>query len=131
MSPLCETSAMPFVPWAKAGVDYPAARMQRPSKIELGAVGKGVFDAVNVEILVDVWAAIMPAADRLGLHRPGIFHPAALVDAVDVEIAEAAAAGPEEAMEASDLVGDFGDVGRLGGDCIEPRDRACGSRASG
>ena len=68
---------------------------------------------VGVEVLVDVVAAIMAAAQRLGLDRPGVLHPAAMVDDVDVEVAEAAAAGPEEAVEAPNLVGHFGDVGRL------------------
>ena len=45
-------------------------------EIEFGAVGKRVFDGVAIEVLVDVVAAIMPAANGFGLHRPGVFHPA-------------------------------------------------------
>ena len=82
----------------------PAARHAAPVHDELGFVGKRVFHGVGIEVLVDVVAAIMAAAQGLGLDRPGVLHPAAMVDDVDVEVAEAAAAGPEEAVEASDLV---------------------------
>ena len=61
---------------------------------------------------IDV-AAVVAAAEGLGLDRPGVLHPAALVDLVDVEVAEAAAAGPEEAVEPLDLVEQLADVVRL------------------
>jgi len=47
---------------------------------------------------------VVPAAGALGLHRPVALHPAALVDVVDEEVAVAAAAGPQEAVELADLV---------------------------
>ncbi len=68
------------------------------------AVGKSVLDGVAVEVLVHVIAAVMAAAGRLGPHRPSVLHPAALVDVVNVEVAKGAAAGPEEAVEAPDLI---------------------------
>ena len=76
-----------------AAVDVPAFEEQ------LGAVAEGVLDRVGVEVLVDVVAAVVPAAGALGLDRPGVLHPAAFVDVVDQEVAEAAAAGPEEPVE--------------------------------
>ena len=81
---------------------------------QLGAVGEGVLDRVGVEVLVDVVAAVVPAAGALGLDRPGVLHPAALVDVVDQEVAVAAAAGPEEAVELADLVQQLADVVGLG-----------------
>ena len=48
--------------------------------------------------------AVVPSAEGLGLHRPGVLDPAALVDVVDEEVAERSAAEPEEAVEALDLV---------------------------
>src|SRR5262249_55167416 len=79
-----------------------------------GTVGEGVLDAVGVEVLVDEVAAVDPAAEAAGLDRPGVLHPAALVNVVDVEVAVAAAAGPEEAVEAADLVEQLADAVRLG-----------------
>ena len=96
--------------------------MQRPSMYELGAVGEDVFDRVGVEVLVHVGCAVgtwsvMASAQGLGLDRPGVLHPAEVVDVVDVEVAEAAAAGPEEAVEALDLPEQFaGLAGPLGGE---------------
>ena len=87
--------------------------MVRPKKRELRAVGKGVLDGVIVEVLIDRVAAIVAAAQAHRLNRPGVLHPAALVDAVDVEVAEAAAAGPEEAVEPLDLVEQLADALRL------------------
>ena len=58
---------------------------------------------------------IVTAAYALGLDGPGVFHPAEMVDDVDVEVAEAAAACPEEAVESPNLVFQVGDIGRLGG----------------
>ena len=73
---------------AVAAVDRAAVEKQ------LRAVGKRVLDRVVVEVLIDVVAAVMPAAGGLRLHRPGVLHPAALVDVVNQKIAERAAAEP-------------------------------------
>src|SRR4029077_17894013 len=82
-----------------------AAAGHRPAfEHELGAVLEGVLDGVDVEVLVDRVAAEVPAAGALGLDRPVALHPAALVDVVDQEVAVAAAAGPQEAVELADLV---------------------------
>ena len=70
---------------------------------------------VGVEVLVDVVAAVVAAAGGLGLDRPGVLHPAALVDVVDEEVAERAAAGPQEAVEPLDLVQQLADVVRASG----------------
>ena len=56
----------------------------------------------------------MAAAQRLGLHRPLVFHPSQMVDDVDIKIVEAAAAGPDEAVEALDLVKQVADAAGLG-----------------
>ena len=45
---------------------------------ELRAVVERVLDRIVVEILIDVVAAEVAAAEGLGLDRPGVFHPAAL-----------------------------------------------------
>ena len=74
-----------------------------PVQEELRAVGERVFDRIRVEVLIDGVPAIMAAAERLGLDRPGILHPAAVIDDVNVEVVEAPAAGPNEAVEASNL----------------------------
>ena len=87
--------------------------MQRPYHEELGPVGERVFDRVVVEILIDAVAAIVPAAGGVGLDRPGTLHPAEFVDVVDVEVAVAAAAGPEEAVEPLDLIHQVADPVRL------------------
>ena len=42
----------------------------------------------------------MAAAQRLGLDRPLVFHPSEMIDDVDIEIVVAAAAGPDETVEA-------------------------------
>ena len=68
-----------------------------------------------IEILIDVLAAVGAAARRRRLHRPGVLHPAALVDVVNQEVAVAAAAGPQERVEALHLVEQLADAGRLGG----------------
>ena len=92
------------------------AVFHRAARIEkLRAVGEGPFNAVAVEVLVVELAAEMPAAGRLGLHRPGVLHPADLVHVVHVEVAEHAAAGPEEAVEPLGLPEEFAHaLGRAG-----------------
>ncbi len=77
-------------------------------EVQLRAVGEGVLDRVRVEVLVDEILAVVPAADRLGLHRPGLLHHAGLVDVVDVEVREHPARRPQEAVEASQLVHHLG-----------------------
>ena len=57
----------------------------------------------------------MPPANRFRLDRPGVLHPTALVDVVDVEVGEQPAGCPEERVEVLDLVerlGEFPVVGR-------------------
>src|SRR5207245_5287121 len=81
---------------------------------EFDAIGPGVLDRVGIQILVERIAAIVAAAQGLGFDGPGTFHPGAFVDLVDEEIAENAAAGPEEGMEVADLVKQFADALGLG-----------------
>src|SRR6267154_1691206 len=49
----------------------------------------------------------MSAAGRMCFDGPGIFHPATLVDLVNVEIAEDSAARPEVTVEMPDLIGEL------------------------
>ncbi len=98
-----------------AGVDFAATGHATAIKQEGGAVLVGVFHGVDIEILVDERLAVragleMAAAEGHGFDGPGVFHPALVVDDVDVEIAEVAAASPEEAVEALDLVHHFADA---------------------
>src|SRR5438309_199210 len=79
---------------------------------ELAAVGKRIFHGIGVKILVHARAAatalaIMPPAERLGLDRPGVLHPAEMVDMVDVKVAETPAARPKETVEALNLPEQF------------------------
>src|SRR5690606_41687226 len=60
--------------------------------------------------IFDRVAPIVTAAARLRLHGPCVFHPAAFVDVVDVEVAIGAAAGPQEAVEPLDLVHQLADI---------------------
>ena len=89
------------------GINGNAAVVAPAIHDELGAVGEGVFNRVVVEVLVHVIAAIMAAAQRLGLDRPGVLHPAEMIDVVDVKVAVAPAAGPEEAVEVLNLPEQF------------------------
>src|SRR6478672_1393567 len=45
----------------------------------------------------------MSTAQCLRLHRPRIFHPAKMIDVMDVKIAVAAAASPKETMKLTNL----------------------------
>src|SRR5262249_60613153 len=81
---------------------------------QLAAIGEAVLDRVGVEVLVDAVAPIAPRPGALGRAGPGVFHPATLVDVVDQEVAEAAAAGPEEPVELPDLVQELADAVGLG-----------------
>src|SRR5205823_2057693 len=94
-----------FAAVSPAIVDGHGANHATAVHIHFRAVREGVFDRVGVEVLIDVIVAIrifavMTAADALGFDRPGAFHPAKLIDVVNVEVAVAAAGGPEEAVEA-------------------------------
>ena len=67
--------------------------------VHFGAVGKGVFDRVGIKVLVGVFDAVavrfvMASAEALGFDGPGVFHPAEVVDVVDIEVAVGAAAEP-------------------------------------
>src|SRR5262249_59272300 len=71
---------------------------------QLRAVGERVLDRVGVEVLIDVLAAIIAAARPRRTHGKRVLHPGALVNVVNQEVAERPAAGPQERMEALDLV---------------------------
>ena len=73
----------------------------------------------------------MASAQRLGLDRPLVFHPSKMIDVVDVKVVEAAAAGPDEAVEARHLPEQFADPGHFweARRSIR-RARACGNRAA-
>ncbi len=62
-----------FGPVRERVVDLRAAIHAAAVHDESGSVGEHVFDAIDVEVLVDVLAAIVAPADRLGLDRPGVF----------------------------------------------------------
>src|ERR1051325_9521364 len=101
-----------FAAMGIAGVNVGAPVGAAPVHDELGAVGKGVFHRIRIEILIHPQlairvVAIMPAAQRLGLNRPRVFHPAEMIDVMDVEVAVTAAAGPEEAVETGNLPEQF------------------------
>src|SRR5438046_518675 len=49
----------------------------------------------------------MFSAEGLGFDGPGVFHPAKVINMMDVEVAETAAAGPEKTMEALNLPEQF------------------------
>src|ERR1051326_3490371 len=81
------------------------------------AVFENVLDRVIVEILIDVRHAVriglvMAAAQGLGSDRPCVFHPTEVIDDMDVKITVAAAAGPEETVEALYLPEQFAWVAR-------------------
>ena len=78
-----------------------------PVQIELGTVIKRIFYRIGIEILVDIVVAVMTSTGCDGVDWPCILHPAAFVDVVDEIVAERAAAGPEETVEAPDLVQQF------------------------
>ena len=70
---------------------------------ELGAIGKRVFDGVEVKILVHTVTAIAAGAHALRTHRPGVLHPAAFIHVVRHVILEQSAAGPQEPEVVPDL----------------------------
>ena len=74
---------------------------------QLGAVGEGVFDGVGVEVLVDVCSSAVMAAAEPWAFTGQAFFIQQVVDVVNVEVAVAAAARPEEAVEALDLPEQF------------------------
>ena len=114
-------SDRPFL-WCRAGSSHRSARipsMRPPVEEKLRAVGIRVFHRIRIEILVHVGDAfgtqlVMAAAQRLGLDRPLVFHPSEMIDDVDIKVVEAAAAGPDEAVEALHLVEQVADAGRFG-----------------
>ncbi len=113
---LCELEEITAEPLRAVGVagEFLVAAVDVPPLQEhLAAVGKRVLDRVGVEVLVDIIGAIAAGAGALCRNRPAILHPAALVDIVDQEVAEAAAAGPEEPVEPLDLVQQLADAVRL------------------
>src|ERR1035437_8927740 len=102
-----------------ARIDLLASRHAPPIEEELRAIGIRILHRVRVEILVHVrdsfrTLAVVAAAPRLSLYRPFVFHPTEMIDDVDVIVVEAAAAGPDEAMEALHLVEQIADAGRFG-----------------
>ena len=74
---------------------------------KLCAVCEGELRGISIEVLIHPIVAIVAPAIALGLDRPRALHPAGLVDVVNVEVAIRAAARPEEAVEAVDLVVEF------------------------
>src|SRR5205823_14011576 len=97
-----------FAAMRVAGVNVVATIDAASIHHELAAIREGVFHRIRVEILVHADAAatalaIMPTAERLGLHRPGVLHPAEMVNVVDVKVAEAPSARPQKTVEALDL----------------------------
>src|SRR5207249_6394168 len=46
---------------------------------------------------------VMSPAQRLRLYRPGVLHPAKVIDMVNVEVAVAAAAGPKKTVKSLNL----------------------------
>ena len=56
----------------------------------------------------------MAAAERLGFDGPGVFHPAEMIDVVNVEIAVTTTAQPDEAVEALDLIHQIGERAGVG-----------------
>ena len=84
------------------------AVFQRPAGVEkLRAVVERVFDGVVVEILVFKLGLVLAVAEPLRLDWPRPLHPADLVHVMHIVIAEDAAAGPQEAVEAPDLPEEF------------------------
>jgi len=72
--------------------------------VQFCTVLEGVFDGIGIEVLIDPRlaigaVAIMPSAKGLRADRPAIFHPAKMIDMMDVEVAVAAAAGPDKTVE--------------------------------
>src|SRR5215471_18273833 len=97
-------------------IDLLASGDGAPVEKEFGAVGIGIFHRVCVEVLVDIHdafgtGAVLTAAQGLRLYGPLVLHPPQLIDQVDVEVVEAAAAGPDETVEALHLIQEVGDAG--------------------
>src|SRR5262249_51745387 len=68
------------------------------------AILKRVLNGVSIEVLVNIRRAIglltiMPSAQGLCLHWPGVLHPTQVVNVVNVKVVKTAAAGPQEAMK--------------------------------
>src|SRR5579883_3200299 len=79
-------------------------RLSPADEEELRAVGERVFDGIVIEILIERIATVMPAAGGVGANGPGILHPAAFVNLMDIEVAIDSTACPKEAVEAANLV---------------------------
>src|SRR5690606_33480626 len=88
----------PFASVRDAGVIAHTSGHAPPLEEKPGAVGKRILHGVHIEVLIDAVSPIMASPARLGADRPRILHPAAFVDVVDVEIAEAAATRPQKAV---------------------------------
>src|SRR6185436_5729949 len=72
-------------------VNRVGARDAAAVHIHFGPVGEGVFNGVAVKVLVNIFDAVevlfvMASAEALGFNGPGVFHPAEVVDVVDVEV---------------------------------------------
>ena len=86
------------------GVDVGTTGHAASVHVHFGAVGKSVFHRIRIKILIDVRVAIgalaiMASTQGLGFDWPGVLHHADVIDVVDVEIAEAPAAEPDEAVK--------------------------------
>src|SRR5690349_540408 len=89
-----------------------AAGLCATDEKQLRAVRISVLYGIIVEVLVERPAAIMAPAGGVGSNWPVVLHPATLVDLVNVEVAENAAAGPQETMKATNLIGDLRSAAR-------------------
>src|SRR5207248_408887 len=79
---------------------------------------KGILYGIGIKVLIHIRCAVsglavVAAAHRLGFDRPTVFHPTEVVNNMDIVVAEASSSGPQETMEAPDLVFQVGDIGRL------------------
>src|SRR5436190_13869618 len=116
-----------FAAVSVAGVNVIASINAATVHVHLGAVGEGIFDGIGIKILIDVRSAIgvdfvVTSAQRLCLDRPGVLHPAKVIDMMNVKVIETAAAGPEETMEVPNLPKQLtGIAGPLGRECGSDR----------
>ena len=61
---------------------------------ELRAIREGVFDRVDIEVLIGDLTLVMAATNRIGRHRPGSLHHRDLINVMDAVVAEDPAARP-------------------------------------
>lgn len=109
-----------FAAMRVAGVNVVAAIHAASIHVHFAAIREGVFDGVGIEVLVHIGLTtgvglVVASAEGLGFDGPIIFHPAKVVNVMDIEVVEAAAAGPKETVEVTNLPEQFaGAAGPLG-----------------